>query len=119
MDEELITKEDLVRLLKSVTNKTTEGVPKDEDIETETRICFWDYIWDDIVASNSLYNTKATYQISVISEYPRCKELLKLKKKLNDLGLFPSIQHEYDIPTRRWHSFFSIDVMENIEVDDE
>ena len=119
MDEDLMTKEDLVKLLKSVTANTTEGVPKDEDIEVETRICFWDYVWEDFVASGEQYNTKVTYQVSVISEYPRCKELLRLKKKLNGLGLFPTIQHEYDIQTRRWHSFFSIDVVENIEVEED
>ena len=115
MDEELMTKEELVKLLKSVTNEITEGVPNDDDMEAEVRICFWDYIWEDLVASGQQYNTKVTYQVSVISEYHRCKELLQLKKKLNNLKLFLTIQHEYDIQTRRWHSYFSIDVLEKIE----
>ncbi len=117
--DELITKEDLVKLLKSFNVPATEGVPEDNDIEAETRICFWEYVWDDIVASCEVYKTKVTYQVSVISEYPRCKELLKLKKKLNELNQFPMIQHEKDIQTRRWHSYFSIDVLEEIEVEED
>ena len=79
------------------------------------RICFWEYVWETLTASGTEYNTKVTYQISVISEYPRCKALLNLKKKLEALDLHPQIQHEKDIQNRRWHSFFSIEVLETIE----
>ena len=119
MNEELITKEDLVRILKSLNVPIAECVPEDDNIEAETRICFWEYAWEDMVASGKVYNTKVTYQVSVISEYPRCKELLKLKKILNNVNQFPIIQHEKDIKARRWHSFFSIDVLEEIEIEED
>lgn len=111
----MMTKDDLVKLLKSLNVPVSEGVPEDNDIEEKTRICFWEYVWEPIVASGTEYNTKVTYQISVISELPRCKALLKLKKKLKEEDLHPQIQHEKDIQTRRWHSFLAIEVLENIE----
>ena len=33
------------------------------EMEEEIRIHFWDYIWDDVIASGKVYNTKVTYQI--------------------------------------------------------
>lgn len=111
----MMTKDDLVKLLKSLNVPVTEGVPEDDEIEAETRICFWEYVWEPITASGNEYNTIVTYQISIISEYPRCEALLNLKRKLNTLDLHPIIKHEKDIPNRRWHSFFAIDVVENIE----
>lgn len=111
----MMNKEELLKLLKSLEVPVSEGVPEDADIEEETRICFWEYVWEPLTASSKEYNTKVTYQISVISEYPRCKPLIDLKNKLNKLDLHPLIQHEKDIEKRRWHSFFAIDVLENIE----
>lgn len=111
----MLTKDDLVKLLKSLKVPVTEGVPEDEHMEDETRICFWEYVWEPLVASGTEYNTKVTYQISVISDLPRCKALLELKKKLQEEDLHPQIQHEKDIQTRRWHSFLAVEVLENIE----
>ncbi|MBQ3408909.1 MAG: hypothetical protein IJH12_06885 [Clostridia bacterium] len=111
----MMTKEELVKLLKSLKVPVSENVPEDDEIEAETRICFWEIEWDPITASGSEYNTVVTYQVSVISEYPRCKALLSLKKELNKLDLHPRIKHEKNIPDRRWHSYFAIDVLENIE----
>ena len=109
-----MNKEELVNLLKSLNVPVSEGVPEDDDIEVETRICFWEYVWEPITSSASEYNTIVTYQISIISEYPRCRALLNLKSKLNKLDLHPTIQHEKNIKERRWHSYCSIDVLEKI-----
>lgn len=111
----MMNKKELLKLLKSLKVPISEGVPEDTNIEAETRICFWEYVWEPLTASSKEYNTKVTYQVSVISEYPRCKTLIDLKNKLNEFDLHPIIQHEKDIQTRRWHSFFAIDVLENIE----
>lgn len=111
----MMTKDDLVKLLKSLNVPVTEGVPEDDEIEAETRICFWEYVWEVITASGNEYNTIVTYQISIISEYPRSKALLELKRKLQEADLHPRIQHEKDIQTRRWHSFLAIEVVEDIE----
>ena len=45
----MMNKEELVKLLKSLEVPVSEGVPEDNDIEEETRICFWEYVWDPIV----------------------------------------------------------------------
>ena len=60
------------------------------------------------------YNTIVTYQVSVVADRPRHLKLLELKKLLNKAGYHPSIQHEYLAEQRRVHSFFSIDILENI-----
>lgn len=109
-----MTKPELVELLDSLEIPVNEGTPNDNNIEKPEIVYFWDYIWEDIVASGENYNTNVTYQISFLAEVPRSKKLLELKHKLNNVGLHPSIQHEYDPETRRWHSFFSLEVLENV-----
>lgn len=109
-----MNKEELVELLKELKVPLSEAAPKDDDIEEEIRIHFWDYIWEDISASGSNYNTNVTYQVSVIADKPRHPKLLELKKKLNESGLCPTIQHEYLAEKRRVHSFFSLEVLENV-----
>lgn len=109
-----MTKEELVDLLKELQVPLSEATPKDDDIEEEIRIHFWDYVWEDITASGSNYNTNVTYQISVIADKPRHPKLLELKKRLNKRGLFPVIQHEHLTENRRVHSFFSLEVLENV-----
>ena len=109
-----MTKEELVNLLKELDVPLSEETPKDNEMEDEIRIHFWDYIWEDITASGANYNTQVTYQISVVADRPRHSKLIELKKKLNDRGIFPIIQHEYIAESRRMHSFFSIEVLENI-----
>ena len=112
-----MTKEELVNLLKELDVPLSEETPRDDQMEDEIRIHFWDYIWEDITASGSNYNTQVTYQVSVVADRPRHSKLIELKKKLNDRGIFPTIQHEYIAESRRIHSFFSIEVLENIGVE--
>lgn len=115
-EEKLMSKEELIELLKELEVPLSEGPPKDSDVEENERINFWDYNWEDLMASGENYNTMVTYQISIVANKPRSATLLKAKKKLNDKGYHPQIQHEHLIEQRRVHSFFSIDVLENIEV---
>lgn len=109
-----MTKSELVELLKGLNIPFNEGTPNDKVIENPEIIYFWDYYWDDLVASGKEYNTNVTYQISFLAEIPRSPKLIELKHKLNVIGLHPSIQHEYDAETRRWHSYFALEVLENI-----
>lgn len=109
-----MTKKEFVDLLKELKVPLSESTPRDEDMEKDIRICYWDYNWEDNMASGKEYNTIVTYQVSVIASKPRHPKLLELKKKLNDNGFHPSIQHEYFPEKRRVHSFFSVDVLENI-----
>ena len=41
--------------------------------------------------------------------------LVRAVQKLNEKGIFPKIQHEHFPEKRRTHSFFSIEVVEEIE----
>lgn len=107
-------KAELEQLLSSLNVNVNEGVPTDDSMEDSVRICFWDYLWEDLTASGEEYNTKVTYQISIIADKPRCEQLIKLKHRLNEIGLFPAIQHEYNIEERRWHSYFALEVLENV-----
>lgn len=109
-----MTKPELVELLNNLNISVNEGTPSDENIEESEIIYFWDYLWEDLTASGKGYNTNVTYQISFLAEIPRNPKLLELKHKLNEIGLFPSIQHEYNPETRRWHSFFALEVLENV-----
>lgn len=109
-----MTKEELIDLLKELQVPLSECSPKDDEIEEEIRIHFWDYIWEDVTASGSKYNTNVTYQISIIADKPRHPKLIELKKVLNEKGFFPTIQHEYLTENRRVHSFFSLEVSENV-----
>lgn len=111
-----MTKEEYVHLLDELEVPVSEGPPKDNDMEEDIRIHFWDYNWEDNMASGEDYNTIVTYQTSIVANTPRHPKLLELKKKLNDKGYHPSIQHEHLLEQRRVHSFFSIDVLENIGV---
>ena len=109
-----MTKPELVELLKELDIPLNEGTPAYKIIEEPEIIYFWDYYWEDLVASWKEYNTNVTYQISFLAEVPRSPKLLELKHNLNNLGLHPSIQHEYNPETRRWHSYFALEVLENI-----
>ena len=109
-----MNKEDLVNLLKELNIPISESTPQDSDMDAEVRVCYWDYIWDDIIAGGTEYNTNVTYQVSVIADRPRHPKLLELKRKLNEAGIFPTIQHESLTEKRRIHSFFSIEVLENL-----
>ncbi len=109
-----MSKEELLDLLKELNVPLSECSPKDEDMEEEIRIHYWDYIWEDVTASGSKYNTNVTYQISIIADRPRHPKLLELKRKLNEQNLFPVIQHEHSAEKRRVHSFFALEVLENV-----
>ena len=78
------------------------------------RIVFWDYIWEDKVASDETYSTVETYQISFFAREPRNPALLKLRDRLREYGIHPIIQHEYIADTGKdkkyYHSFFNLEV---------
>lgn len=109
-----MTKPELINLLTFQNTPLSEGAPEDSTIEASVRIHFWEYMWEPLVASGKEYNTKVTYQVSVIAEFPRCQQILELKHRMEAIDLHPVIQIEYDIEERRWHSFFPVEVLENV-----
>lgn len=109
-----MTKKELTELLTELQIAINEGTPEDVKTEASERICFWEYTWEPLIASSEEFNTNVTYQVSFLADKPRHEKLLELKERLAKKGIFPVIQHEYIVEDRRWHSFFSIEVLENV-----
>lgn len=110
-----MNKQELEELLNKLGIPVNEGIQNDKDTNIYPRIVFWEYGWQPIVASNEEYNTKVIYQISFFSKNPRNEKLLELKKELNKRKIFPYIEHEYVQKEKYFHSFFPLEVLENIE----
>lgn len=108
-------KDKLIEIMKSLGIPINEGIQNDKDTNSYPRIVFWEYGWDPIVASDQEYNTKVIYQVSFFAKQPRDPKLLELKRKLNELKIYPYIEHEYIQKDKYFHSFFPIEVVENIE----
>ena len=111
----MISKSELVELLKKLNIPISEGTPEDDEIEEEIRVCYWDFVWDPIESSGTEYDTVVTYQISVIADRPRHPKLIELRNLLLKEGILVRFTHEYLNEKRRVHSFCSIDVGEKIE----
>ena len=119
MDKEnIISKEELSKLLNSF------GVPVDEGIALEnkqnkTHIVYWPFLEEDIRSSGTAIKNLVTYQISIFSSFPQCREYKELRKKLREKGIQPTFQHEFvekdAIFSRMWHTFFSVDVLEEVD----
>lgn len=91
------------------------GIQNDQSANVYPRIVFWEYGWDPLLASNEEYDTKVTYQVSFFSKVPRDPKLLELRRLLKEKKICPYIEHEYIEKDRYFHSFFPVDVLEQIE----
>lgn len=109
-----ITKEELEKILDELKIPVAEGINKDTDANVFPRIVFWEYFWEFLQASSKTHNTLVTYQISYFSKIPRDPNLLTLISKLLDYGIVPEVSHEYIQEDKYFHSFFKIDVLENV-----
>lgn len=107
-------KNEMIELLQSLDIPVNEGESSVKNASIYPRIVFWDYIWEDIVASGETYTSKETYQISFFSRTSRHAKLLELREKLRNKKLYPIIYHEYieDKGKDRsyYHSYFSLEV---------
>lgn len=111
----MLNKEEMKKLIESLGIPYAEGIQHMEDNNSNPRIVYFETVWEPITASGDDYNTKVTYQTSFFSNIPRDPSLLKLKKKLSGKNINPIIYHEYLKSKRTWHSFFKIEVVENLE----
>ena len=91
-----------------------EGIQNDLNTNVYPRIVIWEYDWEDIVGSDTRYDTNVTYQVSFFSDIPRHPKLIELKRNLNEKGIFSSISHEYVQESKYFHSFFKVEVREEI-----
>lgn len=109
-------KEEFVQILNSLSITVAEGINKDKDTSIYPRIIFWEIFWDFLQASNENYNTVVTYQVSFFSRMPRDPKLLELVKTLLAKGVVVHVSHEYIQKDKYWHSYFSLDLLENVIV---
>lgn len=120
-----MTKEELSSLLKRLNIPVGEGEHFLEAKGQYPKVAYWEYIWEDDMASGDDYDELVTYQISFASKYRRDPALVMLKRLLNDeCGLHPTIYHEYvraDSGSNGpgyFHSYFSLQVYEELEAAD-
>lgn len=110
-----MSKEDLVQILKSLQIPVNEGIQNDRNSNVYPRIVFWEYVWDPIDSSGEVYDTKVSYQVSFFSNIPRNPKLLELLRLLHENGIKPIVEHEYVQEEKYFHSYFAVEVLENIE----
>jgi len=109
-----MTKHELIELLDSLEIKINEGIQNDGNTNIYPRIVYWEFLWESLMASGKEYNTRVTYQISMFYQKPRDAKLLELKNKLKAKGIFPNISHEYVSDDKHFHSYMSLEVLENV-----
>lgn len=109
-----MTKPELLAIFEALDIPYHEGIQYMDDNTKYPQIVFFEYTWEDEMASGNNYTTTVSYQISFRSMKPRDRKLLELKKLLNNNGIHPIIQHEYIESKREWHSFFPIEVNEDV-----
>ena len=113
----MITKKELSTILHTLQIPVGEGEHFLEAKDAMPKLAYWEYVWDDEMASGDDYEEIVTYQVSFVATKPRHRKLLELKALLNSYGLHPTIYHEYvaagDAPGH-YHSYFSVDVAEGL-----
>lgn len=109
-----MTKKELIELLQKVNVPYKEGILTDDDVDISEHIVFWDFEWSPISSSGKVYTFNVTYQISFISDVPRSENLIKLVVELLKNDKKVEVFHEYIAKNRQWHSYFSLEVNEDI-----
>lgn len=113
-----ITKSELIEILGSVGIPAREGEQYLEDLKVFPKIAYWEYYWEDSMASGDDYETVVTYQVSFASRTPRHEKLLALKEALNAAGIHPAISHEYTKASNSpgwYHSYFAVEITEDLK----
>ena len=119
INNEILSKEELSELLRELQIAVDEGKTSEGNKNTFPRIVYWPYVEQDVVASGEAYSNLVTFQISFFARTPQHAKFKELRKKLREKGLHPMYSHEYvendPIFSKTWHTFFSVDVLEEIE----
>lgn len=114
-----MTKTEFSKLMHELGCAVDEGITSDENQNKYPRIVYWPYIERDITASGMGYENLVTYQVSLFDRVPQSNTYRKLRQKLRKKGILPEFYHEYieedPIFEKTWHTYFSIDVLEEIE----
>ena len=108
-------KDEFIDLLKKLNIPLNEGESSFSNSSKYPRIVFWDYVWEDKLASNENYVTVETYQISFLSSQSRDPKLLELRDLLRDHDLHPTMYHELvdekGKDRKYYHSYFSVELL--------
>lgn len=107
-----MNKQELSDLLHSTGCPVNEGISNLKNEKIYPRIDYWEYAWDDVMASGDDFAEKTTWQVSFYAKKPRETALLELREKLREKGFHPTILHEYVVEDRIWHSYFSMETVE-------
>lgn len=111
-----MTKSEFIDILKKLSIPLNEGESSINNSTKYPRIVFWDYLWEDKLASGENYTTVETYQVSFFAKKPRDPKLLELRDLLRANKLHPTIQHEYvedrGKDLKYYHSYFSVELID-------
>ena len=110
----MLTKDELILILKKLQIPFNDSIQNLEENNSLPRLVFWEYCWEPYTASGKKYNTLVTYQLSFFSNISRDPILLKLRNEFAEKNIVPTIYIEYLNEKREFHSYFSIEVLENI-----
>ena len=115
----MMKKTDFIELLKELKIPLNEGQSSVNNSTQYPRIVFWDIAWDDKLASDSVYITVETLQVSFFSKTSRHDKLIELRNRMREVGLHPTIYHEYVEEKNKdrnyYHSYFEVE----LEVDND
>lgn len=109
-----MNKSEFIELLKELGIQINEGITPEKAKGNYPRIIIWPYVSEFQPASGSAYSDVKTYQVSLMSENVDDPKLSELRIKMLKRHLMPRINHEYIEEDRIWHSFFSVDLIENV-----
>lgn len=109
-----MNKSEFIEILQELGIQLNEGITPEKLKGSYPRIVIWPYVSEFQQASGSAYNDVKTYQVSLMSGNVDEPKLLELRMKMLKKHLMPRINHEYIEEERIWHSFFSIDLIEDV-----
>lgn len=109
-----MNKNEFIELLKELGIQINEGITPEKAKGNYPRIVIWPYVSEYQPSSGAAYNDIKTYQVSFMSALADDPKLKELRLKMLKKHLMPRINHEYIKEDRIWHSFFSVDLIENV-----
>lgn len=122
MENEIMTKEELSELLHTLGIPVSEGITAERDVNKYPRVVYWPFAEQDIVSSGEGYKNLVTYQISFYDRIPQSSKYKELRKLLREKGQHPFFTHEYvendPIYSKTWHTYFALDILEEIPDED-
>ena len=119
IEKEVVSKAELSKMLRSIGVPLDEGITAEENRNKYPRIVYWPYIEQDEMASGEGYENRVTYQISFYARIPQHEKYKILRNKLREKGIHPVFYHEYvekdPVYENTWHTYFAVEVTEEIE----